>query len=72
MTNTHSDTGSISWTYVNPMKGRLFPENSFFALKPSADGVFGSGLNSSKLEVSSSPFTTGIKGGTARTQERSN
>jgi len=65
--HTHLEVTSTSWTYVNPTKGRLFPENSFLVLKFSMDRAGGSCSNSTKFEVSSVPFTTGTKGGIPET-----
>ena len=67
--HTHLEVTSTSWTYVNPTKGRLFPENSFLVLKFSMDRAGGSCSNSTKFEVSSMPFTTGTKGGMPETHQ---
>jgi hypothetical protein len=45
------------------------PENSLLILKLLMDTVGGSCSKSAKFEVSSTPLTTGTKGGTAENQE---
>ena len=47
------------------MKGSSRPENFCWESSESRLGDGGSGVTSSKLEVSSTPFTVGMNGGTA-------
>lgn len=51
--------------YVKPTKGRFFPLKLWGTQKASTEGIRRSFSNSSKLLVSSRPFTTGTNGGAA-------